>query len=308
MENATPKSEIDISIPKNKKERVKKLLRFDRTFLEKTLLLLNELKRAGVGIYKINENEIRGLKNDDISLMLSSVNHLYRDFQLELPKHQKFITEEVFKDGKLVKAKIEVGGDIMNFPVFFCSGFHEGEGRYPERTFMIGPQFETALDEIEEVLGKNKKKKKLNKIKGLVKPIKWDEITIIYIGDSVKIKQNDTALGEYNLKDLGMPKIGKNKMEGVRQFFTSLFFPETYENNIILSSKNNTQQKLKSNLSRILKDVFETNRNPIQINKKNHTYYPVFKISMGKDLNVNDFSSGREFRDTDKAHYDTFPD
>lgn len=305
MKNATPKNEIYLSLPKNKEGRIKMLNQWDDDFLQKTHKLLLELKRAGVGLYKIKENEIKGLSDDEVSIIYYRINPLYQEENYHLEKFDRYISQ---KD-KFSKRKIKVDGDIMGFPVFFFAGLeHGGDSTQMERTYMVGPQFETALEEIEGVLNKQIKKKVHSKIKGLIKPIKWEEITIIYTGESIKVKQNSTLLGEYNLENLGMPKIGKNKMEGVRQFFTSLFFPENYINNPVLSSKNNSQQKNKGNFSKIFKNIFETSKDPIQTNKKNHLYTPLFKVSMGKDLGINDFSSGRQFHDNDKAHYDDYPD
>lgn len=154
MDDATPKNDIDISIPKTKEDRVRRLAELDNELLQKTLTLLDQLKRAGSGLYKIKENEIRELDSIDISRALFSINPLYRDFQFDPKKHRKFIAEneDVFKNGKLTKVVIKANGDIINYPVFFLSGFNENEESFAERTFMIGPQFDLALDEIKEVL------------------------------------------------------------------------------------------------------------------------------------------------------------
>lgn len=146
------------------------------------------------------------------------------------------------------------------------------------------------------------------KIKGIRKPLRWEDVTIIYCGEIIKIKQNNTSLGEYDLNDLGIPKIGKTRMDGVRQFFMSLFFIEYYKENTKLDSKNNNQQKLKSNLSKILKEAFETNIDPIGIDKENNRYIPLFKVSISEGLRVNDFASGVKFNDTDKSYIDDYAD
>ncbi len=152
MDDATPKNDIDISIPQTKEDRVGRLTELDSDLLQKTLTLLKQFKRSGIGTYKIKENEIQELSNGDISWALFTINPLYTDFKFDLKKHKKFITEEVFEKGKLTKVKIKAAGDIMNYPVFYLSGFDESIGNYAERTFMIGPQFELALSEIKEVL------------------------------------------------------------------------------------------------------------------------------------------------------------
>ncbi len=151
------------------------------------------------------------------------------------------------------------------------------------------------------------KKKDVKKIIGLTKPIIWEEIKIIHLGESLSIKQNNKLLGEYKLEDLGFPKIRKNKMSGIRQFFLSLFFTEEKEVNNILSSKDNKQQKIKSNLSKILGKAFGTNKEPIVI-AKNKNYIPLFETSLGKELGINKHSSGKRFHDTDKPYMEEFAD
>jgi hypothetical protein len=136
-------------------------------------------------------------------------------------------------------------------------------------------------------------------IKNLKKPVRWTDVSILYSGESIKIKQSDTIIsGELFLDEIG---IKKSKKKGAKTsaltFFTSLFISEGSEQ---LDSTKNINQQNKSSVSRILKDLFGTNEDPIQIlNKK---YYPKFKATLSGDLaeiNIYNYSSGRKFYDND---------
>jgi hypothetical protein len=149
MNDATPKSEIRISTSKNKKERVKKLRDLDCTYLEKTLLLFNQLNTSGIHAHKVEENRILGLKNEDITWALHVINPIYAEINTRIPNEKYMeVYEEVKERGGKKKIKIILYGDVVNNPVFFLSGFDDK----PERTFMVGPQFDLALEEIKEVL------------------------------------------------------------------------------------------------------------------------------------------------------------
>lgn len=285
MKKATPSNGTPLPQPKNRKERIKYLLKLqkieDDKFLEKAYLFLSQLKRAGIGTYETKENEIKGLSSDDISLIFHLLNQTYSGSEYENNKE---------------------------YSVFYISVPFISEENFVERTFKIGKYFELALSEIKEILENKNIKKEPSKINGLIQPIRWQNITIIYNGENIKIKQDDTTLGEYNLEDLGMPKVRKTKLKGVRQLFTSLFFPETYKENSVLLGTNYVNQKNKSNLSKILKKVFETNVDPIYIDTKTKKYIPYFKISLSEDYAINDFPSGIRLYDKDGALPDDFTD
>ena len=163
---------------------------------------------------------------------------------------------------------------------------------------MVGQHFELALNEIKEVL-RNEKLVKSNKVKGLKKPILWRNITLIHKGESLEIKQDATSLGEYLLTDLGIPRLGKvKKGKGVQSFLLSLFFSkEKIKHNLLLST-DTLNQKTKSNLSKILRNVFDTHEDPIKIDRLTKMYTPVFKTSTGGRLAINNHFSGGKFYDT----------
>ena len=282
----------------DKKLRIKLLKKLDRKLLEKTLLLLSQLNRAGSGVHKIKENEIKGLKTEDITYILYEINPIYSNLPYYSDNELMVKEKRIIKRNKKVIEKHILYGDAINNPVFFQCELDTSSDKYAERTFMVGQHFELALNEIGDLLS-NKKLVNPNKIKGLKKPFHWENITIIHTGQSLKVKQNDALLGEYMLTDLGIPKLRKtNKVKGVQPFLLSLFFSgEKLENDLLLST-NTLNQKTKSNLSKILKDIFDTNEDPIKIDETTKNYTAVFRTSTGGSLAINNHSSGSKFYDT----------
>lgn len=131
MINATPKNIV--SAPKNREERIEELFKvssFYDNLLEKTSLFLRQMKRSGIGIYDIPENEISDLSNEDITAILLIINPLYS----EAERNRK-------------------GSNIQSIdnPIFYISGV-VNRGEFIERTFRIGAQFSLAVDEISYVL------------------------------------------------------------------------------------------------------------------------------------------------------------
>lgn len=299
MKNATPKSK---AIDKGRKARIKKLSELNKESLEKALALFNQLNTSGIHAHRIEENKIIGLKNEDITWVLHVINPIYAEENNKIPnaKYMEEYEEVLDENGKLKKTKIILYGDVKNNPVFFFSDFSEKA----ERTFMAGPKLNEAINEIKDTLAKIKPGVK-KKVKNLKTPIKWENIKMIFNTDTVKIKQDSTILGEYTLSELGIPKLRK-KSNGVYSFFVRLFFKEHYADSDILSVKNGNNQKLKSNLSKILKEAFNTNTDPISIDQNTDKYIPLFKVGVGNDYRINDHRSGRKLYDKDGAEIDDF--
>ncbi len=155
------------------------------------------------------------------------------------------------------------------------------------------------LRSIKEI-SESTKNKKVPVIIGLIKPIRWEEIKLFYDGYIVKIKQNNTLLGEYSLESLGVPKI-RQKTGGLLHFFMALFISDLPENSKVLSSRSSINQKRKSILSKILKTAFETNKDPIY--KVDHIYKPLFNTKLTGVLEIHEHPLGRKLRDEDGASW-----
>ncbi len=156
MKKATPKNS-NIQSNKTKEYRKLKLKDFNKSELEKTLLLLKQLKRPGIGHYKIKENEIQGLTNADITWILNVINPIYSDRidSIDITEYEKYAEGvEVIKTKD--KITIKTPANLIANPVFFFSGLEDGGGRYLERTFMVGPLLDSALGDIEKLLKKSK--------------------------------------------------------------------------------------------------------------------------------------------------------
>ncbi len=149
-------------------------------------------------------------------------------------------------------------------------------------------------DLLTKQLSREEKARKL--ITGLKQPVVWEQITIYFNGNEVEIKQNDRSLGVYSLTGLNFPKQKTNKGEKAlrtsRGFFMALFFSTTKSVGEILSYEDNNNQKLKSSISKILCDAFNTNKDPIR--KNNGIYEPIFNARFSAELRVNEHRSGGE--------------
>ena len=114
---------------------------------------------------------------------------------------------------------------------------------------------------LKNCLSKEEKTKGI--IAGIKSPVIWEKITMIFNGDTLKIKQDNFVIGEYTLMELGFPKIKTERT--VTGLFYSLFVRENQPKNNLLLSTDNKNQKIKSNLSKILCNAFNTNIDPISI-------------------------------------------
>ncbi len=164
---------------------------------------------------------------------------------------------------------------------------------YPEtkeNRFVV--KLKIIVEELKKCISKTTKASSV--IKGLKQPIIWEQITIILKGFEVEIKQDNKSLGEYNIQDLGFSKV--KGLRNISGFFFSLFIKETQKVSSILNSKKNENQKLKSSLSKVLTNAFNTNKDPIEIDK-NGLYKAKFKTHSGAELRVNEHRSGGQFLD-----------
>lgn len=140
-------------------------------------------------------------------------------------------------------------------------------------------------------------------VKGIKKPMRWEDITIIYDGDSIKVKQHDKSLGKYSLLDIGIPKITPRRTGGVARLFLLFFLKDELSKNQLdtLLSSNSDNHKNKSNLSKMLCSAFGTNIDPIKIDSKTKLYSPIFKATYGGDLKLNEYPSGGHFYDSSES-------
>lgn len=136
----------------------------------------------------------------------------------------------------------------------------------------------------------NKGNKSSIALQGLKKPLKWENIIILFDGDKIRIKQLDTLLaGDLFLEDIG---IRKSKKKGAKTspltFFASLFMPEKADQ---LDSTSNLNQQNKRSVSNSLKELFDTSEDPILIFNKR--YKPKFKTSLIGELSEIDIDRHR---------------
>lgn len=162
----------------------------------------------------------------------------------------------------------------------------------------------SSFDKLKLIL--EKKISKDEKIKGVIKgithPVRWENITIIYDGDFIKVKQNTKSLGQYSLSEIGIPKITPKRSSGVAKIFLLLFLKDELQpsQQDILVSSNTNNHKNKSNLSKILCSAFGTNADPIKIDLETRLYAPIFRATYGGNLKLNEYRSGRKlYEETD---------
>lgn len=154
----------------------------------------------------------------------------------------------------------------------------------------------TYVNKLQSVLKKKLTKEEKTKavVQGLKSPFKWDDITLISDGEFITVKQHQRELGRYSYKELGLPEKKHRNGNGVYYFLGILFLGKSLQNKdkVALLSTNNTNQANKKNLKKILCNAFDTNEDPFMIDEKTNFYKPIFKISEGGDLSVNEYNSG----------------
>lgn len=145
----------------------------------------------------------------------------------------------------------------------------------------------------------SKKEKTKAVVQGLKTPFRWEDITFIFTGRSVIIKQNQMSLGEYDLDDLGIPKATLKKGGSVFLFFSLLFAGTTVaeKDKTHLRSNINSNHKHKGKLKDILCNAFDTTKDPFFIDERTNTYKPFFKVKQGRELNINNHRSGSDYFD-----------
>lgn len=164
----------------------------------------------------------------------------------------------------------------------------------------------TYVNMLETVVKKKLSKQEKTKavVQGLKAPFKWEDITLISDGQFITVKQHQRELGRYSYKELGLPEKKHKNGNGVYYFLGILFLGKTLQNKdkVALLSTDNVNQANKKNLKKIFCNAFDTNKDPFTIDEKTDFYKPVFKISEGGDLSINDHRSGGSL--IDEIHQD----
>lgn len=249
--------------------------------------------------------------HNDASVFLIESGPLVRRFDkilnaLEQLKTLGYISENQFaqikshfyiKDNVVADALLDVSTDYLNTN----KGGHIAdivEGIFPQSESNL---FVERVSEIKKLLQKSlsKEEKAKGLIKGLKQPVRWEDITMLFDGASIEVIQDDRNLGTYSLDDLNFPKHRTSNQEkilrGVKGFFMSLFFNVTDKSISVIDSKDNNNQKLKSGLSKVLCEAFDTNKDPVEI--KDGVYRPVFIARFGGVLRVDEHRSGGQLFD-----------
>lgn len=146
--------------PKNRTERLAliKSIPFER--LEKTYDFLTQMKRSGIGIYPIIESEFRNLSNLDISLIYGEINRVYDNFKFDwLDDNYSGYREvkEILNSNNELEKVYSLSSDALGNNVFFMNDLVPKD-TFLERSFVIGQQFNLALEEVTEVLLSKRKK------------------------------------------------------------------------------------------------------------------------------------------------------
>jgi hypothetical protein len=148
MKEATPNLIYELlPPPENKEERIRLLHIIEeqhKGFLEKADVLLPQLKRAGIGIHNIKEQDIRGLSHEDVCMVFDLIHLVYAIFKVNY-------NLKIGGRGSKKKEDFFIEGGVLNHNIFYVSGF-DTTGETREVTFKVGRQFELALKEIREVL------------------------------------------------------------------------------------------------------------------------------------------------------------
>lgn len=147
--------------PKNRTERLALIKSIQLERLEKIYDFLTQMKRSGIGIYPIIESEFRNLSNGDITYIHFEINRIYDDFKFDwLDDNYASIRvrEEISNKEEAPEMLLySFNHDAFSNNVFFMNGF-VGKGTFLERSFVIGQQFNLALEEVTEVLLSKRKK------------------------------------------------------------------------------------------------------------------------------------------------------
>ncbi len=272
MKNATP-SEIAI----------RKIIDMVDDLINFSTELVKDKKNYAVDL--VDQNDIQGELHRKLDFIIQSVEQintlgLLKENQFKAIKSNFYIQDE--KVFEIVFPLISTSGNYRGH----IEDIVDGEFNQPKENLFIS-RMKELKNSLKNCLSKEEKTKGI--ITGLKNPIIWEKVTMIFNGDTLKIKQENSIVGEYTLAELGFPKIKTERT--VTALFYSLFVRENQPNNNLLLSTDNKNQKIKSNLSKIFCNAFNTNNDPIGIDKYGF-YKAKFKTSLSGELYENTYSSG----------------
>jgi hypothetical protein len=280
MKNVTPKNNAIANIVK----KVDDLILYAKDFIK--------LGKAHAPVFT-SENESLSNRFNDTVVAIEQINLLG---YLSETQFNKIKAHFYIKSGLVEKSLLETSVEFLNSKTRGqIADVVEGIFLQSENNLFIDRMY-SLKNELRKCLSKEERSKE--QIVGLKQPIIWEQITIILKGVEIQVNQNNKDLGDYHLYELGFPKV-KNRLSKNRtvvNFFISLFFPD---NSGLLDSQNNSNQKLKGSLSKILNNVFNTNKDAIEIDR-HKTYRAKFITKFGGDLKINDFSSGKMLTEQDE--------
>lgn len=272
MKNATP-SEIAI----------KKIIDMVDDLINFATELVNSKKNYAVDL--IDENDTQGELHRKLDFIIKSIEQIntlgfLKENQFKAIKSNFYIEDE--KVFEIVFPLISNAGNYKGHIEDIIDGefTQSKDNLFLERMINLKKTLKNCLSKEEKTKGI---------IAGIKSPVVWEKITMIFNGDTLKIKQDNLITGEYTLMELGFPKIKTERT--VTGLFYSLFVRENQPKNNLLLSTDNKNQKIKSNLSKILCNAFNTNIDPINIDKYGF-YKARFKTHLSGELYENKYASG----------------
>lgn len=280
MKNATP-SEIPIT---KIIEQTKDLIAFSEDLISKGNATARDIL--------IDDNEQYRELYKRFESIIQSINQLNTLGYFSKDQYERIASNFFIKDEAILDIAIDnLGSSFIDTKDGYTQDIITDI--YPptkENRFLV--KIRIILEELKKCISKTTKASSV--INGLRQPIIWEQITIILKGLEVEIKQNEKSLGDYAIEDLGFPKFKGPR--NVTSIFFSLFTKEIEKISSMLDSKDNRNQQLKSSLFKILGNIFNTNKDPIEIDR-NGLYKAKFKVSTGGELRVNEHRSGGSFID-----------
>lgn len=172
----------------NRSNRLKHLEQINSIDLDKIHNLLLQLKNASDVIRPIKQKDIKGLSSKDVDIAHAIINPIYNgyEFNIQDKKYRNlFPFNKILNEkGDLIKVSFYTKhADNLRSNVFFIYDFVEdedeiGEYIFSEKRYAIGQQFDLALNEVEEVF--KKRRKKLSNKSVFINLTISDEVSKIY--------------------------------------------------------------------------------------------------------------------------------
>lgn len=192
----------------NRSERLKHLEQINSMDLNKIHSLLLQLKSASDVIRPINQKNIKGLSSSDVDVIHAIINPVYSGYKFNI-QDKKYINlfrfDKILSEkGDLIKISFHAKHeDNLRSNVFFIYDFVEdenevGEYSFSEKRYAVGQQFDLALEEVEEVF--KKRRKKLSNKSVFINLTISDEVSKIY--PKIKIT-DDRETGKMKVIGIG---------------------------------------------------------------------------------------------------------